>query len=159
MYLSKNYVEKDMREEIHPVRIGFSEFVFGFACEGPRGKILKLLTDTRLRDSSNYNLVFGGHRHFEDDFPDRARSNNNRFDKLLSTVAYIVLHFLKHSWGALVVATGSTPNRTRPSQMAISRHGEEIVAEFDVFGLKVGEWQPLDSRVAYIAFGAKVRPP
>jgi hypothetical protein len=148
-----------MREQFYPVKMGFSKMGFEFVRECPRGKTHKLVTHTRLRDSSIEHLIFGDKKHVEGGCSGRPRSNHDGVDMVPSTFARALFLFLKHYWGPFVVATGLSPSRMRLYQMAVSRNWADIPAEKEVFGLKDGEWQPFESGLTFLTFGVSGRPP
>ena len=53
---------------------------------------------------------------------------------------------------AIVVATGSTPARTRLYQMGIANNIETIKQDFTVWGLKKESWEIFRKDVSYDAF-------
>lgn len=71
---------------------------------------------------------------------DRVVTNNFDRQKVLSTVAAIVLDFIRERPGSWLHAEGSTPARTRLYQMGINQVLEEIKNEMTVYGKIRGCW-------------------
>jgi len=76
-------------------------------------------------------------------------------DKVLATVALIVLDFTNMHGNHYVFAEGSSRSRTRLYQMGISRLWNEINADFDVFGFADNHWHAFQHNVNYEAFLVK----
>lgn len=127
---------------------------YEFYSEGPKGKIKKVVRFT-LRNANGYtyfNLGFGDAGILGNQFDDRAISNNNDKDKVLATVAQIVLLFTSHYPDLWVYAQGSTPARTRLYQMGIAAQLSEIEPLLTIYGYCNGSWEPFQKNVNYQAF-------
>ena len=106
-----------------------------FFSEGPKGRIKKIVRLQQIARAANmFNLVFGDAVEDGDVVDDRIISNNRDADKILATVASIVLEFTEYFPGAYIHAKGRTPSRTRLYQMAINRKFPSIALMFDILG-------------------------
>jgi hypothetical protein len=107
-----------------------------FISEGTQGKVTKVVQFRLINQQYNvYNLAFGDWDS-EKKIDDLAITNNNDRDKILATLASIVVHFSNQFPRALVFAQGSTPARTRLYRIGITLNYEEISEIFEVFGLR-----------------------
>ena len=129
--------------------------VFEFLSEGPKGNIQKLikLSETALKDF--YNLAFGDKDLLTGDINDQIVSNNRDSEKVLATVVSAVYAFTDREKNAWIYATGSTQVRTRLYRMGITKYFDEIKQDFEIFGLKDGEWEFFEKDVDYTAFVAR----
>ena len=129
--------------------------VFEFLSEGPKGNIQKLikLSETALKDF--YNLAFGDKDLLTGDINDQIVSNNGDSEKVLATVVSAVYAFTDREKNAWIYATGSTQVRTRLYRMGITKYFDEIKQDFEIFGLKDGEWELFEKDVDYTAFVAR----
>lgn len=127
---------------------------YEFYSEGPKGKIKKVVSFTpRTANGVTYfNLGFGDWNESKKKIDDRAISNNQDRDRILATVAVMVLEFTEHFPDVWVYARGSTPGRTRLYQMGIAVHWNHIEPLLHVYGYTNGEWQSFHKNVIYEAF-------
>jgi hypothetical protein len=134
--------------------IGPEKGVYNFFSWGPNGRIKKIVFFDRLPETEAelYNLAFGDWKEATGQVDDLAISNNNDRQKILATVAAIVVHFMQEHPDAVVSAAGSTLSRNRLYQMGITRHTEEIGALFQVKGYYEGAWEPFEKGKDYTAF-------
>jgi hypothetical protein len=115
-----------------------------FTSEGPKGRITKVVQFRLINQEYNvYNLAFGDWNADTDVIDDLVVTNNNDRDKILATLASIVVHFSNQFPLALVFAQGSTPARTRLYRIGITLNYDDINEIFDVYGLQA-EWGFLD---------------
>lgn len=126
--------------------------VFEFVSEGPKGRIPKLVQYSETNIKGVYNLGFGDKDSLTDEIDDDIISNNGDSRKVLATVAATVYAFTDRYANAWVYATGSTKARTRLYRMGIANNLAEIAENFEVYGLKNGEWVKFTTRVNYDAF-------
>jgi hypothetical protein len=96
-----------------------------------------------------YNLAFGDLDAATGEINDIRVTNNNDRQKILVTIATIVLDFTSQYPGAWIFMKGSTLSRTRLYRMGISKHWEEISMDFEIFGLKETTWEVLEKRENY----------
>lgn len=71
-----------------------------------------------------------------------TRSNNEDRNKVLATVAFTTIEFMRHHPQAIVFARGSTPSRTRLYQISIQANWLEISKMFSVEGYYHANWEP-----------------
>lgn len=83
---------------------------------------------------------------------DTVVSNNGDSEKVLATVVSAVYAFTEKEKDAWIYATGSSQSRTRLYRMGISKYLEEVINDFEVYGLKEGEWQSFVKDSDYSAF-------
>jgi hypothetical protein len=127
---------------------------FEFDSIGPKGKIRKIARFSIENDFgiTYFNLGFGDLNEETGESDDLTVSNNRDREKILATVANIVIEFTTHFPDIMVHAQGSTPARTRLYQMGITAHWDEIEPIFHVFGFTNDIWQPFEKNVNYEAF-------
>jgi hypothetical protein len=113
---------------------------FEFISEGPKGNIKKIIRFT-LIGNSVFNLAFGDLDELSGEISDIKVTNNDDSRKVLATVAYTIYDFTNHHPASLVIARGSTLSRTRLYRMGITNHWKEISHDFEVYGLKEGNWE------------------
>src|SRR5882757_9613748 len=101
---------------------------YGFYSEGPRGRVLKVVRFTQLspKVAFCYNLSFGDWSESQQKIDDRSITNNGDTEKVLATLAAIVVDFATIFPQAMIHAMGSNPARTRRYQMGINKMLEEI---------------------------------
>ncbi|HET6256443.1 MAG TPA: hypothetical protein VFE32_20375 [Puia sp.] len=143
-----------MHLEKYTIVKGGSDFHYEFYSEGPKGRIKKVVRFVSLTEYENdyYNLYLGDWLEAEDRFSDTVISNNRDREKILATVAAIVVHFTAAIPHAVIFAEGSTASRTRLYQMGISANWQIIKEYFDLQGFKEGEWERFQKNRNYEAF-------
>lgn len=127
---------------------------YEFYSEGPKGRIKKVVrfTPRNAGGVTYFNLGFGDWNESKKRIDDRAISNNHDRDKILATVAAMVLEFTNRFPDVWVYAKGSTSARTRLYQMGISAHWKDIEPLMQVYGYLNGKWQPFRKALNYEAF-------
>lgn len=86
---------------------------YEFISEGRNGSIRKGVNFQLINAKHEiHNLAFGDYNE-AGEIDDQSVSNNEDRDKVLATVAATVVDFSEHHPTATVIATGSTPARTR----------------------------------------------
>ncbi len=85
---------------------------------------------------------------------DLAVSNNHDRDKVLATIALIVLDFTSRYRDIGIYAQGSTSARTRLYQMGIAGSLDKITPLLTIYGYINSEWQLFQKNVNYKAFWA-----
>jgi hypothetical protein len=108
--------------------------VFEFISAGDKGEIVKIVQFLQISDNL-YNLGFGDKNLETGEISDIIVSNNGNSRKVLATVAASVYAFTGKYPNAFVFATGSTKARTRLYRIGISNNLDEILQNFEVFGL------------------------
>ena len=133
---------------------------YEFYSLGPEGRIMKLVrfkqTSTNVGDM--YNIGFGDWDEKSKFLNDSKRTNNGDTDKVLATVAHIVLDFTNRIPDAEILAAG-TAARIRLYRMNITRQFVSIFTFFNIFGLTEDNViEPLIKNKRYVAFIVKRRP-
>lgn len=131
--------------------------VFEFVSEGPRGQIAKLVQYTETNTKGVYNLGFGDKDEETGEVDDTAITNNADSQKVLATVAATVYAFTDKYPDSWIYATGGNKARTRLYRIGITNNLAEIQKDFEVYGLKEGEWKPFEKTVDYKAYLARRR--
>ena len=126
--------------------------VFEFISTGPKGEIRKLVqyTETNLKDY--YNLGFGDKNNKTGEIDDKVITNNGDSQIVLATVASTAYAFTEKYPDAWIYAVGSNSIRTRLYRIGITNNLLEIKRDFDVYGLKDGQWHEFRRSVEYKAF-------
>lgn len=128
-----------------------------FFSEGPKGRIRKFVKFAPVTEYpySYFNLSFGDARE-DGAVDDSITSDNHDADKILATIAAVVLDFTSVNPAALILAEGSTPARTRRYQMGINKYWNIINTIFDVYGLDEGaRSEPFQRGKNYNGFAVK----
>ena len=82
-----------------------------------------------------------------------AATNNADTEKVLASIAAIVIDFTDHIPSAIIYAEGSTASSTRRYQMGIAKLWEEIKTGFEIYGIKPDETiEAFQINVNYDAF-------
>ena len=132
-----------------------SLMVFEFTSEGAKGKIQKLIKFSETSLKGFYNLAFGDKDIVTGNIDDTVVSDNGDTEQVLATVVSAVYSFTELENDAWVYATGSTKSRTRLYRMGINKYYDEVRKDFNVFGLKDGEWEEFKNEIEYTAFIVK----
>ena len=118
---------------------------------GPRGSIQKVVRFKRVRDGI-FNLVFGDWGEVSEIIDDKVITNNGDREKVLATVADIVIQFIDLYPSAFIFAQGSTGSRTRLYQMGINANLPLVSQHLYIEGFLNGEWQSFKKGKNYSAF-------
>lgn len=142
-----------MNLDRYTFRSNVSHLDFEFESLGPNGIITKVVrfSPQNANGITYFNLGFGDIDE-NGNVNDLSKSNNNDRDKILATIASIVLEFTAHFPDVMVYAQGSTASRTRLYQMGIAANWDEIRTVMDVYGNIDGRWQRFEKQVNYQAF-------
>lgn len=102
---------------------------FQFESLGPMGRVLKVIVFTPQNSDgvTYFNLAFGDLDKAQQKLDDLSVTNNNDREKVLATVAAVVLEFLNNFPDMMVYVEGSTPSRTRLYQIGIASQYEEYL--------------------------------
>jgi hypothetical protein len=125
-----------------------------FYSEGPKGSILKVVRFILVYGypASYYNIIMGDWNKELNDIDDLSVTNNWDAEKVLATIAAIILDFTGIFSNAKVHVTGSTSSRTRRYQIGVNKFYHEIEKLFYVYG-RIGEqWTPFQKNTNYDAF-------
>lgn len=134
---------------------GENSFEFKFYSHGPNGRIKKIVQFLKKDTSAGvfYNLGFGDWNEAEQCVDHFVTSNNDDAEKILATIASLIVLFTDKYPDAIIYAEGSTPSRTRLYQMSINKYWKEIQTLFIVFGfIKDQGFAPFEKGVNYEAF-------
>ncbi|WP_051189748.1 DUF6934 family protein [Daejeonella oryzae] len=109
---------------------------YKFTSIGKKGEIEKIIEYKEYSpDLPNiYNLGFGQLKEDGLSIDDTIRSDNGDMEKVLSTVAHTIYDFTTLYSDRIVYLRGSCPVRTRIYQIAINKHYDEIIKDYDVHG-------------------------
>ena len=141
-----------MKLDKYSVLKSYTQHSFEFVSEGQKGRIKKIVKFEKIPNTDFFNLAFGDEDNKSLEVDDLVVSNNGDSEKVLATVAFIVIEFLKLFPESLVYATGSTPTRTRLYQIGISNNLLEIENGFKVFGVIGNEYEPFERGKNYEGF-------
>lgn len=127
---------------------------YEFYSEGPKGRIKKVVrfTPGNIGGLTYLHLGFGDWDEKKNKIDDKAISNNQDREKILVTIASLVLELTTHFPRMWVYARGSTPARTRLYQMGISSRWKQIDSLFYVYGYLNGKWEAFKPSINYDAF-------
>lgn len=131
--------------------------VFEFVSVGTKGEIPKIVQYSKTNLKDFYNLGFGDKDAETGEVDDKVISDNGDGQKVLATVVATVFAFTDKYPEAWIYATGSTKSRTRLYRIGLTNNLNEITKDFDLYGLKEGEWQEFEKGIEYEAFLAKRR--
>ena len=126
--------------------------VFEFTSVGKKGEIPKIIqySETNLKDF--YNLGSGDKALRTGEVDDKIISDNGDSQKVLATVVATVYAFTDKYPESGIYATGSTKSRTRLYRIGLTNNLDEILKDFELYGLNKDEWQKFTKGVEYEAF-------
>ncbi len=131
----------------------YSEYEFNSI--GAKGIIKKSVKFTPFKAGNAIfiNLSFGDKDSKTGKVDDGVITNNGDPEKVLATIAFIVILYLDLHPDALIYAEGRTPARTRMYQMSINRNSKEIRKKVSIYGFtEDNELQPFKRKINYTAF-------
>ena len=131
--------------------------VFEFVSVGKKGEIPKIVQYSETNLKNFYNLGFGDKSLQTGEVDDAVVSDNGDSQKILATVTATVYAFTEKYSKAWIYATGSTKSRTRLYRIGLTNNLDEITQDFELYGLREGEWQEFAKGVEYEAFLARRR--
>lgn len=126
--------------------------VFEFVSVGRKGAIPKIVQYSETNLNGFYNLGFGDKSLQTGEVDDAVISDNGDRQKVLATVAATVYAFTDRYPQAWIYATGSTKSRTRLYRIGLTSSWSEIIKDFELYGLKEGEWHEFVKGDEYEAF-------
>jgi hypothetical protein len=129
--------------------------LFVFTSEGKKGRVKKLVVYSKMLEDDIYNLAFGDYDENTGTIDDGVITNNNDSQKVLATVASTLYVFTEKHTNVWVYATGSNTARTRLYRMGITNNLEEILGDFEVYGLQNNNWNTFEKGEDYEAFLVK----
>lgn len=147
-----------MNLERYPYYAKLDYYEYFFYSDGPKGTIKKVVKFVKASDNPVvFNLGFGDEDPLSGEVSDLNVTDNKDRDIVLATVASTINDFCECYGNNYIYAQGSTLARTRLYQMGIARLLEEIVVDFEIFGLKDGGFEIFQQNVNYKAFLVKRR--
>ena len=131
--------------------------IYEFTSFGPQGIIKKIVEFEETADRNIYNLAFGNLKE-DGTIDDLITSNNDDRNKVITTVAYIVIKFTECRPDCYILFTGSTKARTRLYRIAITLNYQDLSKTLNIWGLheEVG-WEPFNSNSPYTSFLIKYK--
>ncbi len=130
--------------------------IFEFDSKGPKGIITKVVQYTEMTVKGYYNLGFGDLDVQTREINDEIVTSNGDGQKVLATVVSTVYAFTGKYPDAYVFATGSSETRTRLYRMGITNNLQELMKDFDVYGLRNDEeFEPFMVGEDYLGFLVK----
>ena len=126
---------------------------YSFYSEGPKGRILKIVRFVLISNYPFYvyNLVLGDWDEVKKKIDDKVKTNNGDTEKVLATVATIVLLFTDIFRNAIVHFKGRG-GRTRLYQISINKYWDEIKERLYVSGYVNGLSGPFQKNITYDGF-------
>jgi hypothetical protein len=146
-----------MKLERYELKTEKSLTTFEFVSVGVKGEIPKIVQYSETNLKGFYNLGFGDKDPNTGEIDDNIISDNGDSQKVLATVAATVYAFTDKYPDAWIYAAGSTKARTRLYRIGITNNLEEILKDFELYGMRNGEWEEFVKRVNYKAFLVKRR--
>jgi hypothetical protein len=127
---------------------------YTFISKGPRGEIQKVVKFRLFQTQPVvvYNVAFGDANKSEIGFDEDVISDNGDRDKVLQTVANIVILFCRRHPQVYVAAKGSSAARNRLYQMMISKRLAEIEDRCEIFGILGSDTVPFRKNINYAGF-------
>ena len=144
-----------MKLDRYELKSGEKLEVFEFVSTGIKGRITKLVQYTETNYKDLYNLGFGDKNIETGELDDNVISNNGDSEKVLATVVATLYVFIDKHPDAMIYATGSSNSRTRLYQIGISKYSDEVMKDFEVYGLKDKNWVLFKKGINYDAFIVK----
>lgn len=129
--------------------------LFKFTSNGPKGEIKKIILYSQMLEKDVYNLAFGDYEDATESINDQIITNNNDSKKVLATVAATLYVFTDKHPNVWIYATGSNSARIRLYRIGITNNFEEIIEDFEVFGLCEDVWLKFEKGKNYEAFLVK----
>jgi hypothetical protein len=144
-----------MNLERYEYKISSDNLEYRFFSLGPKGRIEKIVRfQPFITNLGTFmNLGFGDWDENTQSMNDKVTSDNKDTDKILATVANIVIDFTDHFPEMEVIAGGGTPSRNRLYRMGINRQYAAISRSFQIFGVtKDNEIEPFIKEADYTGF-------
>ncbi|MBN9379338.1 MAG: hypothetical protein J0H74_01150 [Chitinophagaceae bacterium] len=143
-----------MELEGYKIKREEGNFIYWFYSEGPKGKIIKTIQFQHMLEYGKdfFNLAFGDVDEHTGGLNDKPITNNGDYQKVLLTVAKVVLNFINFWPRAIIQVKGNTLSRTRLYQMGIGAFWLDISQEVDILGELNGDWVPFKKGVNYTGF-------
>ena len=126
--------------------------LFKFTSEGVKGNIKKLVVYSQMIPDDVYNLAFSDYDEKTESIDDTVITNNNDSQKVLATVASTLYVFNEKHSNVWIFVKGSNHARTRLYRMGIAANLNEIIKDFEVYGLTEDDWEKFEKDKNYKAF-------
>ena len=143
-----------MKLEKYEFEAKSSHMLFEFVSDGPKGKIIKVVSYSETNLKGFYNLLLGD-QGADGSVDDLANSGNGDAEKVLATVVSTLYSFTDKYPDYWVYALGGDEKRTRLYRMGINKYLTDISNDFIIFGLTDGQWKKFRKNGDYSAFLAK----
>ena len=128
---------------------------YNFFSHGPQGIIKKVIRFDKVNDDF-CNLSFGDDIAGTENFSDEITSNNGDTERVLMTVAEVIMEFSSKNPEVMINAEGSTPARSRLYRIYINKHRNVVNKHFHINAkLMNGVWEKFRKNGNYIAFAGK----
>jgi hypothetical protein len=110
---------------------------YSFYSKGPKGKVRKIVNFTPIKawDYEYYNLGLGDWNENEKLIDDSIITNNQDTEKVLASVADIILDFSNRYPETFIGIKANTESRIRLYKMKINKYLKEIETDFELFGM------------------------
>jgi Family of unknown function (DUF6934) len=135
----------------YPYKTNSSYFDYSFDSVGPKG-IIRKIARFSLIGNNVYNFAFGDLDDKTGDVNDLTKSANGDIEKILATLAEIIVEFLSvYPWTRILIR-GSTAARTRLYQLHINKYQEDISGHLLIWGYREGQWEVMEQGRNYESF-------
>ena len=109
---------------------------FCFISNGPKGEIKIVVQFNITENPTIYNLAFGNLL-IDGKVDDTIKNNNKDRNKVLATVVAVIYEFTSKYLDKYIFFKGSSPERTRLYRMAITNNLDELILDFNIYGVVV----------------------
>lgn len=130
--------------------------IYVFDSVGTKGIVRKIVKFDRI-GSNLFNVSLVDLDQQTGRVSDSVTTNNGDADRVLLTVASIILNFMEKHPGVTISIQGSDAKRTRWYQMSLARNWRLIAPRFKVLGYIHGDWEDFRKGVNYVAFSVEKR--
>ena len=141
----------------YPLEMQASAAIFELVSTGAKGAVRKVILFETTQFVGVYNLAFGDAAGEGFVIDDRVATNNGDAEIVPATVVEALYLFLNHHPSASVLATGSTPARTRLYRMGITKFLSAADEDFYVVGLTNRQFIPFQTGIDYDAFLVRLK--
>lgn len=152
-----------MKQPKYPLKVSSEGDIYEFTSVGVRGAIPKIILYSPTVNRALYNLAFGNRIETTDangsivvSLDDEDISRNGDAEKVIATVVASIYDYTSRYPERRIFFRGSDERRTRGYRLAITRHYEDLLADFHIFGIVETEGDlklvPFDSRTAFAGY-------
>jgi hypothetical protein len=131
---------------------------YTFYSTGPRGSIKKIVNFDlfKIWDNEYYNLGLGDWNERENRIDHTITTNNLDTEKVLASVAHIILDFSKRRPETFISFEAHTESRMRLYKMKINKYLRLIETDFELFGMtEYLELIPYNPEVKCLGFAGR----